>query len=38
MKAYRLNVKQLVLGVIDRIPIDIQWDSEMWVVLMGIEH
>ena len=39
-KAYRNEVKNLVLELIDSIEftMPINWDSPMWVILMGIEH
>ncbi|MFT5660543.1 MAG: 5-histidylcysteine sulfoxide synthase/putative 4-mercaptohistidine N1-methyltransferase [Sulfurimonas sp.] len=39
-KRYREEVKELVLGLIDTLPLSlpVSWESEMWVILMGIEH
>jgi len=39
-KAYRDEVKQIVLNLIDTIEfsLPINWESPMWVILMGIEH
>ena len=39
-KAYRDEVKQIVLDLIDNIEftLPINWDSSMWIILMGIEH
>ena len=39
-RIYRNKVKELVLNLIDSLPLTlpIQWDSDMWVILMGIEH
>lgn len=39
-KAYRDEVKQIVLDLIDTLEfiIPINWDSSMWIILMGIEH
>ncbi|MDF1875580.1 5-histidylcysteine sulfoxide synthase [Sulfurimonas sp. SAG-AH-194-I05] len=39
-KAYRHDVKELVLTLIETLPLTlpIRWESEMWVILMGIEH
>ena len=39
-KAYRDEVKQIVLNLIDTIEftMPINWDSPMWIILMGIEH
>lgn len=39
-KAYRDEVKQLVLQLIDTIDftMPINWQSPMWIILMGIEH
>ena len=39
-KAYRDEVKQIVLNLIDNLEftLPINWDSPMWIILMGIEH
>ncbi len=39
-KAYRDEVKKLVLEVIDTLEftMPINWESPMWIILMGIEH
>ena len=39
-RAYRQDVKDLVLHLIETLPLSlpIRWESDMWVVLMGIEH
>ncbi|RXK06115.1 5-histidylcysteine sulfoxide synthase [Halarcobacter bivalviorum] len=39
-KAYRDEVKELVLDLIDTMEfsLPINWDSPMWIILMGIEH
>ncbi len=39
-KAYRDEVKKLVLELIDSIEftLPINWDSPMWIIMMGIEH
>ena len=39
-KAYRDEVKQIVLDLIDclEFTLPINWDSPMWIILMGIEH
>ncbi len=39
-KAYRDEVKQIVLDLIDNVEfsLPINWDSPMWIILMGIEH
>lgn len=39
-KAYRDKVKALVLELIDTIEftLPINWESPMWIILMGIEH
>ena len=39
-KAYRDEVKQIVLDLIDTLAftMPINWDSPMWITLMGIEH
>jgi len=39
-REYRSKVKELVLNLIDTLPLTlpIAWDSSMWVILMGIEH
>ncbi|RXJ86740.1 5-histidylcysteine sulfoxide synthase [Arcobacter sp. CECT 8985] len=40
VKKYREDVKNLVLDLIDNIQftMPINWDSPMWIILMGIEH
>ncbi len=40
VKAYRDEVKKIVLDLIDTIEftMPINWDSPMWIILMGIEH
>ncbi|PHO10980.1 methyltransferase [Malaciobacter canalis] len=40
VKAYRDEVKKIVLELIDTIEftMPINWDSPMWIILMGIEH
>jgi 5-histidylcysteine sulfoxide synthase/putative 4-mercaptohistidine N1-methyltranferase len=39
-KAYRNEVKQIVLDLIDNLEfiLPVNWDSPMWIILMGIEH
>ena len=39
-RVYRQKVKELILKLIDELPLvlPITWDSEMWIILMGIEH
>lgn len=39
-KAYRDKVKQIVLDLIDTIEftMPINWESPMWIIMMGIEH
>lgn len=39
-KTYRDKVKEIVLHVIDTIEFEmpINWNSPMWIILMGIEH
>ena len=39
-KAYRNEVKQIILDLIDTLSftMPINWDSSMWIILMGIEH
>ena len=39
-KAYRDKVKKIVLDLIDTIEftLPINWESPMWIILMGIEH
>ena len=39
-KKYRQQVKEMVLELIDTIPftMPINWESPMWIILMGIEH
>ena len=40
VRAYRAEVKELVLTLIDTIALTspISWNDPMWVILMGIEH
>jgi len=40
VRAYRAQVREMVDGVIDRLPLTlpITWESPWWAVLMGIEH
>ena len=40
IKDYRQKVKNIILELIDNIEftIPINWDSSMWIILMGIEH
>lgn len=40
VREYRLKVKELVLNLIDTLPISlpIDFESPMWIILMGIEH
>ncbi len=40
VKSYRDRVKEIILDLIDNIEFSmpINWDSPMWVILMGIEH
>ena len=40
IKAYRNTVKQVVLNLISNMQftMPINWESPMWIVLMGIEH
>jgi hypothetical protein len=35
---YREKVKNIVLNVIDKSSPKISWDSDAWVIMMGIEH
>ena len=39
-KEYRLEVKDMVLNLIDTLEftLPINWESPMWIILMGIEH
>jgi 5-histidylcysteine sulfoxide synthase/putative 4-mercaptohistidine N1-methyltranferase len=39
-KAYRDEVKRIVLDLIDNLEftLPINWESAMWIILMGIEH
>ncbi len=39
-KAYRDEVKNIILDIIDTLDftLPINWESPMWIVLMGIEH
>lgn len=36
--AYRNIVKNIILDVIERSSPEIKWDSDAWVIMMGIEH
>jgi len=40
VRNYRDEVKALVLGFIDSLPLSlpIQWEDSFWIILMGIEH
>ncbi len=40
VRAYRLEVRELVEGVIKSLPLSlpITWDSPFWAIMMGIEH
>ena len=40
VRKYRDTVKELILDVIDRIPLvlPIDWESPFWIIMMGIEH
>ena len=40
VKDYRKKVKEIVLELIDTVEftMPINWDSPMWIILMGIEH
>jgi 5-histidylcysteine sulfoxide synthase len=40
VRAYRDEVKKVILEVIDTAPLElpINWDSPFWIILMGIEH
>jgi len=40
VRAYRREVKELVTGVIDSLPLSlpITWDAPFWAIMMGIEH
>jgi 5-histidylcysteine sulfoxide synthase/putative 4-mercaptohistidine N1-methyltranferase len=40
VRNYRDHVKQLVLALIDQLPLNfpISWNDPFWIVLMGIEH
>jgi len=40
VRSYRDKVKQVVLNLIDTLPmtLPIDFDSPMWIILMGIEH
>lgn len=35
---YRETVKNIVLDVIDKIIPEISWNSDAWIIMMGIEH
>jgi hypothetical protein len=36
--SYRQKVKEVVLSVIDNMSPIINWGSDAWVIMMGIEH
>ena len=40
VRVYRNQVRELVNGLIDTLPLDvpIRWDDPFWIILMGIEH
>jgi 5-histidylcysteine sulfoxide synthase/putative 4-mercaptohistidine N1-methyltranferase len=40
VRAYRREVRELVVGVIGSLPLSmpITWDSPFWAIMMGIEH
>jgi 5-histidylcysteine sulfoxide synthase len=40
VRAYRDEVKKVILEVIDTAPLElpINWDSPFWIIMMGIEH
>lgn len=40
VRAYRKQVREMVDGVISRLPLDlpITWESPWWAILMGIDH
>ena len=40
VREYRNQVRELVNGLIDTLPLDvpIRWDDPFWIILMGIEH
>ncbi len=40
VRGYRNSVKELILGLIDTLPLrlPIDWESPFWAILMGIEH
>lgn len=40
VRAYRDEVKKIVLQVIDKAPLElpVNWDSPFWIIMMGIEH
>jgi 5-histidylcysteine sulfoxide synthase/putative 4-mercaptohistidine N1-methyltranferase len=40
VRAYRREVKELVIGVIRSLPLSlpITWDDPFWAIMMGIEH
>ncbi len=38
-KAYRKQVRQVVMEIIDRSEEkQLNWNSDLWIVIMGIEH
>ena len=38
VKDYRDQVRKMVLEKIKSMDTSIKWDSDLWIVLMGIEH
>ena len=38
VKKYRKEIKDLVIETIRNMPPKIDWNSDLWIVLMGIEH
>ena len=40
VKAYRRHVRELVLSLIDTLPLNgpIDWQSPWWAIIMGVEH
>ena len=38
VKKYRNQVKKLVLDTIAKMNSIVDWNSDLWIILMGIEH
>ena len=38
VKAYREDVKHIIIDAIKKMEPKLTWDSDLWIVLMGIQH